>query len=381
MYVDLLTLYLLATGTLLVSAGMLYWEHRSNPARSTQLRIFAAAFATLAVGCASVLVRKQMPGALGSAFSNLVILTGYLLILSGVASFAGRWYARFSVGLLVFMAIAWAMAGIRWQDTMWNYITSIPIALISGLTAFEALRCKALSALPSKSVIVLVTGAHAVFYTSRAVILPWLVSQYGSDMLVLFSKITIYEGVLYSVVLPMTLLKLVREESHARLLQESQTDYLTQLGNRRWFFEEGSRRVTAKPQGPTAVLAFDLDQFKLINDRYGHQAGDDVLKSFAHIVSKVLGADALIARIGGEEFAALLHGQPARHAETLGDMVATQLARTIATRLHDQDVLATVSIGLAYYDNDAPPLAQSLAAADKALYRAKSAGGNRLVRA
>lgn len=344
------------------------------------MRDFAAAFATLALGRASVLVRKQLPGALGSALSDLIILTGYLLILKGVASFAGRRYSRLSVGLLVVMAIVWSVSGVQGQETMWNYISSIPIALISALTAYEVLRCKALSRLPSRGVIILVTSIHALFYTCRAVVLPWLVAHYGPDVLVLFSKITIYEGVLYSVVLPMTLLKLVREESHDQLLQESHTDYLTRLGNRRRFFEEGSRRLAAQQHGPTAVLAFHLDQFKLINDRYGHQMGDDVLKSFARIVTDTFGHQALIARIGGEEFAALLLGEPARQAHALGNAVVTHLAQTTLARTNDQKILATVSIGLAYYERHAPPLGQSLANADQALYRAKSAGGNCLIR-
>ena len=75
----------------------------------------------------------------------------------------------------------------------------------------------------------------------------------------LASNITMYEGVLYSIVLPMTLLKLVREETHGQLLRESQTDYLTRLGNRRWFFEQGQRLIDdGRGREPLAVLAFDL---------------------------------------------------------------------------------------------------------------------------
>lgn len=381
MYVDLLTLYLLATGTLLVSAGMTYWEHRSNPARSRQLRIFAAAFATLAAGCAMVLVRRHLPGISGSAVSNLVILIGYLLILNGVASFSGRHYARFSIALLLVMALVWIAVGARWHDALWNYVTSFPIALVSGLTAWQVFRCDSLKTLQSRYIVVLVTGVHAVSYACRAFVLPWLVDLYGPAMLSLSSKMTIYEGVLYSVILPMALLKLVREESHNQLLRESQTDYLTRLGNRRWFFEEGARVFGASPQGPIAILAFDLDQFKAINDRYGHQVGDDVIKSFANTVKNVMGPGVILGRLGGEEFAALLDADKARRAHELGDAVATRFAQTITKRFDDEDVLATVSIGLAYYESAAPSLAQGLADADQALYKAKSLGGNRLERA
>jgi len=381
MYVDLLTLYLLATGTLLVSAVMTYWEHRSNPSRSRQLRVFAAGFATLALGCATVLIRQHLPGISGSVLSNLIILTGYLLILNGVASFSGRHYAKFSVTVILVMALIWLLAGSRWHDVLWNYVTSFPIALVSGLTAWEVLRCDALKTMQSRHIVVLVTSVHTISYACRAFVLPWLVVWLGPSVLSLSSKMTIYEGVLYSVLLPMTLLKLVREESHCQLLRESQTDYLTRLGNRRWFFEEGARVLGNSPQGPIAILAFDLDQFKAINDRYGHQVGDDVIKSFANTVKNVMGSGVIVARLGGEEFAALLDADKARRAHDLGDAIATRFAQTITKRFDDHDVLATVSIGLAYYASAAPSLAQGLADADQALYRAKSLGGNRLERA
>jgi len=90
MYVDLLTLYLLAVGTLLVSAGLMFWEQRANPTRSKELRILASGFATLALGCAAALYRRDLPGVSGAALSNLVILGGYLLVLNGVAALSGR---------------------------------------------------------------------------------------------------------------------------------------------------------------------------------------------------------------------------------------------------------------------------------------------------
>lgn len=151
----------------------------------------------------------------------------------------------------------------------------------------------------------------------------------------------------------------MREETHGQLLRESQTDYLTRLGNRRWFFEQGQRLIDdGRGREPLAVLAFDLDQFKSINDRYGHQTGDLVLKSFADIARGVLGPAVLLARIGGEEFAAVLAGNDARHAVALGEDVARRFAETLSSRVDSLGIPATVSIGLAQYEHDAPALAQ-----------------------
>jgi diguanylate cyclase (GGDEF)-like protein len=189
-----------------------------------------------------------------------------------------------------------------------------------------------------------------------------------------------YEGVLYSVVLPMTLLKLIREETHGELLRDSQTDYLTRLGNRRWFFEEGARVIRdAEPRGPISLLAFDLDLFKAINDRYGHKTGDEVLKAFGDIARSVAGPDAVLARIGGEEFAALLPHHNSLRAKEVGETIAKRFAETIFHRIDGVAIQATVSIGLAHFGTKASTLADLLAAADAALYNAKSLGGNQLV--
>ncbi len=379
MYVDLLTLYLLAIGTLLASAGMMFWEHRTNPKRSKELRLLAAGFTTLAVGCAAVLWRHDLPGAIGSAISNLLILSGYLLVLGSVASLSGRQYRAASAGLLIGMALVWAVWGARWQGIVWSHVSSIPIAVVSAMTAWEMLRCDGMRSLHSRRIVVMATSIHALLYAARAFILPWLVAAYGQTMQSVAGKITIYEGVLYSVILPMALLKLIREETHGQLLWESQTDYLTRLGNRRWFFEQGARTIGGgEGNGPVSVLAFDLDGFKSINDLHGHHTGDKVLKSFAEIAQGVLGPDAILARIGGEEFAALLSGDDALRAKALGETLVQRFAETTPNPIDGVGIPATVSIGLAQFENGVPTLVEGLAAADQALYRAKSLGGNRL---
>ncbi len=382
MHLDILTLYFLAIGTLFASAGLTYWEHPTHPKRSRALRILAAGYATLGVGCALVLVRRELPGTWGAALSNLAILSGYLLLLAGTAALNGRRVGRVAAAVLIAQAVGWAICWTRWQDFMWFYLCAVPIALASALTARELWRAHALAAYQSRRIAIAVTVVHAVFYALRATLLPLLATRYGTPCVVLASKITMYEGVLYSVVLPMTLLRLVREETHGKLMREAQTDYLTRLGNRRWFFEEGARAIQAAGGTlPFAVLALDLDQFKRINDRYGHKTGDEVLKSFADVAVAVLGSETILARIGGEEFAVLLSGYDALRAHDLGEFVAQRFAETVAARIDGTGIQATVSIGLARYEKAVPPLAEMLAAADAALYSAKSLGGNRLVRA
>jgi diguanylate cyclase (GGDEF)-like protein len=370
MHVDLLTLYLLAIGTLLASSAMTLWERRTYARRSNELNALAAGYATLAIGCAAAAFRQHLPGAIGAALSNLVIVTGYLLILHGAAMLNGRQYRAGSIAMLVLLALAWAIAGVRWEAVMWGYLSAIPIAVASGMTARELSRNNAMKRFQSRRIAAWMSGGHALFYAFRAFILPWLAILSGPEVFSIASKVTMYEGVLYSVVLPMTLLKLIREEAHEQLMHESQTDYLTGLGNRRRFFEDGARVIRdGRVSAPVSLLALDLDQFKTINDRYGHESGDEVLKSFGKVARSVMGPDAILARIGGEEFAALLPGHEA---------VVKRFAETVSHRIDGVQIKATVSVGLAQSANGACTLAELLAVADHALYRAKSLGGNRL---
>ncbi len=375
MQVDLFTLYKLIVGTLLASAGMTWWEIRGNRGRALTLHLLAAGFATLAAGCAIALVRLSWPYALGSTVANLLVVSGYLLVLNGIAALDGRRYPVFSAVILVATAMAWAEFGERWHTAMWAYWSNIPIALVSALTAWEMWRCQAMRSMRTRYIVVALAGAHALIYATRAAILPSLVEAQGPDLIALASSITIYQGVLYSVLLPMTLLKMMRDESHGSLLREVQTDYLTRLGNRRWFFEQGARAMRS---GPVSVLAFDLDQFKSINDRYGHQMGDEVLVAFADVLRSVLGSDAVLARIGGEEFAAVLVGANADRAQVLGHAVGEQFSGWMAGRMDHLRMPATVSIGVAACERGVSSLDNALAAADRAMYRAKSLGGNRL---
>jgi diguanylate cyclase (GGDEF)-like protein len=379
MHFDLSTFYLLIVGTLLAGAGMMFWERGLAAHRSKTLRILGAGLVVLAAGCAVALFRRFFPSAIGSAGSNLIILSGYLIVLHGVASFNGRRHLVASLCMLVGMALVWAIWGSRWQLIVWAYVSALPIALASGMTAWEMWRCTAVAPLSARRVVIAAESIHALFYAVRAFFLPSLVAAYGQDLLPISSKITMYEGVLFSVVMPMALLKLVRDEAHGRLLREARTDYLTRMGNRRWFFEEGSRVIgSGAGQKALSILAFDLDRFKIINDRHGHETGDRVLALFAEIVRGVLPSSTILARMGGEEFAALLAGDDARRARLLGETVARQFAETVLDQIDGIGIQATVSIGLAHFESGMSSLAKGLAAADQALYQAKSLGGNRL---
>ncbi|WGL53640.1 GGDEF domain-containing protein [Nocardioides sp. BP30] len=130
--------------------------------------------------------------------------------------------------------------------------------------------------------------------------------------------------------------------------------------------------------GEVTILAMaDLDHFKLVNDELGHAAGDDVLRAFGWSARTVLGQQALCGRLGGEEFALLFTSTSRDYAEGLLHTLVAEFQHTV--QLADGRV-PTVSIGMVEA-GEAEPLTSVLERADKALYRAKSEGRSRVVRA
>lgn len=375
MQIDLQTLWYLTVGTLLVSASLLLWERQAHPGRARLLGVLAAALFAFVLGCILAMNRNHFPVALGMGATNILMMLGYLLVLNAIAGLDGRRYVWSSAAALGFLALAWAIAGTQFPAAFWNHVSSVPIALTCGLTAWILLRSRTVQGLRSRPIAVSISAVHSVFYLGRAFIAPVLLQWYGSDILSTIGKATMYEAVLYSVAMPMSFLMIIREEEKQHLLRMSQTDQLTGLANRHAFFEQAARILKERHGHPVSLLAFDLDHFKAINDRYGHPVGDKILKLFAETAREEAGPDALLVRLGGEEFAALLPRCDHHQALRRGSVIASRFAKA-AARAEGPKTQATVSIGLAA--PDCHDLAGMLASADGALYRAKALGRNRV---
>ncbi len=148
------------------------------------------------------------------------------------------------------------------------------------------------------------------------------------------------------------------------------TDPLTGLYNRRYFDEQLEREIgrAIRYGRPLCLVMFDLDHFKLVNDRYGHQTGDLVLERFAEILRKVTRNIDIMARIGGEEFALIL---PETNLE-----MAVEIANRVRCTQEIKGLHTTVSAGVAGLPDHGKSARSLLSQADKALYQAKSAGRN-----
>jgi diguanylate cyclase (GGDEF)-like protein len=185
------------------------------------------------------------------------------------------------------------------------------------------------------------------------------------------------ELVLYGVGTVFVIFMLVSERIVSAHKRAASIDPLTGMFNRRGFSEACGRVIAREAEGgrPVTVLIFDIDHFKSINDRFGHAAGDEILKLFAAVVLNNLRISDLSGRIGGEEFAALL---PCSLEE--GVVAAERVREAFAASgvvCDDGAVDTTVSIGVAG-GPAGTELDVLLAAADTVLYKAKRTGRNRV---
>ena len=166
---------------------------------------------------------------------------------------------------------------------------------------------------------------------------------------------------------------------HVQELQDmSNKDYLSKLYNRRFFFEAGERILAKSIRNGFGVVVamIDIDHFKKINDSYGHDIGDVVIRQVAEQIKNRFAQTDIVARLGGEEFCVLSPNADRDDAKR----TFNELRRSVADLVFDAgDNRFSVSISVGVYSEKKENLYQMVANADKLLYRAKQAGRNRVV--
>ena len=223
--------------------------------------------------------------------------------------------------------------------------------------------------------------AHGSLYLLRtpfAAMLPWLPTNdqmFESVWLTVLS----FEALLFTIAIAFILLAMAKERTEHRHKTAALVDPLTGIANRRAFLQDSEaqlKRQAADPR-PTAVMLLDLDNFKSINDRFGHAIGDRVLEIFADAASRCIRHVDIFGRLGGEEFAALLRDTTRERALAVAEQIRACFAEA-AREVEGQTVVATVSIGIVISHDSVLDLSALLAQADHALYRAKDSGRNRV---
>jgi diguanylate cyclase (GGDEF)-like protein/PAS domain S-box-containing protein len=170
-----------------------------------------------------------------------------------------------------------------------------------------------------------------------------------------------------------------RKEFEGRLEYLVDHDYLTALFNLRRFEQALAQEIksTARYGGGGALLLLDLDHFKAVNDRFGHKAGDEVLKTVAAALRGRIRETDVLARLGGDEFGIILPQADGQQADVVAESIVRALRRQTVS-FAEHRIPVTASIGVALFDGLTN--IEILAAADLAMYEAKEAGRNRFAR-
>ena len=276
------------------------------------------------------------------------------LVLCRIPSVAGSWDVRVLLSSGIITTYTWA--------TAWEFWRGRSEPLVSRWPAIFML------------------FAHGALYLLRTpfgAMLPWSTSNavFESAWMTVLS----FEALLFTISIAFILLAMAKERTEHRHKTAALVDPLTGISNRRAFLQDGEaqlKRQATDPR-PTAVMLLDLDNFKSINDRFGHAIGDRVLQLFAHIAGNCMRRMDLFGRLGGEEFAALLPDTTREKALAVAEEIRAAFARA-TQEVEGRPVVATVSIGIVISYDAVLDISALLAQADHALYRAKDNGRNRV---
>ncbi|WP_439602089.1 diguanylate cyclase [Devosia sp.] len=315
------------------------------------------------------------------AYDPAVQCTAFALLLAGFA-FIYVGCTQFSTGrtpwrsaLIGWTAASASMAvlfavGLSGVGTMVMNVAAAGFFLAAGREHWLA-RANTPLAMLAKSALY---GCTAVTFALCAIVLfiegQWVLTARPHNWAEDLNSIALLAALAAAGAVTMALHQFRITEAHRRL---AMTDALTGLLNRRALF---SLAGSAPVAPATAVIMLDLDDFKTINDRFGHALGDEVLVRFSAILSRALGPEDVAARLGGEEFCLVIHATSAAAVHQLADGIRLELAGT--QPLPGDFGPPTVSAGIAIASPRPETFDELLRAADELLYRAKDAGRNRV---
>jgi diguanylate cyclase (GGDEF)-like protein len=323
----------------------------------------------------------SVPDVVSIDISNAILFTAFALTWTGARVFD---HLRPQPILLFGGAALWLVACrlplVAESFNVRVLISSGIITAYTWATAYEFWRGRS-EPLVSRWPAIFMLFAHGALYLLRTpfgAMLPWSPTRndvFESVWLTVLS----FEALLFTIAIAFILLAMAKERTEQRHKTAALIDPLTGIPNRRAFLQDAEaqlKRQALNPR-PLAVMLLDLDNFKSVNDRFGHATGDRVLQVFAEISSRAMRRMDLFGRLGGEEFAALLFDVTRERAVAIAEEVRVSFAAA-SREVDGRPVLATVSIGMVASHDAGLDLAALLAQADHALYHAKDNGRNRI---
>lgn len=365
------------TGGLLL---LLSWlQDRSQAA----LAISGIALMLVPVGSAIVVMHGLTTSIWTLQVGPVVILAGYGLVWLGARSFEGR---PLHFGWAFAGALLWLIASqFDWfaQDLALRMRASSVLIVVYTLLALSEYWHARDTELVSRWPAIIVLALHALCFTLRFTLVDVLPFPGGVvAKQIEWFPVGVMAILLHNFCMAFLIVAMAKERSELQYRKTAQLDPLTGVANRRAFMERAERslRRAVAERKPVAMLLLDLDLFKQINDTFGHQTGDRVLCTFCDIATAALRPSDVFGRLGGEEFACLLPGASASEALRVAERIRASFEGREAEAATD-DVVSTVSVGVATIQDVDGELDALMLAADRALYQAKAKGRNRVERA
>ena len=362
----------------LAAAAALYLAAEWRTVREPSLLFWSTGFAIISVGSTLALLRSSGILLIGIWFANGLLVTAHWLFLLGVARFtetrlSRAWYMIFALwlGLLLLPDQPW------WSKVMLA-ANSLLISLLM-LKASGLLRPHGKSLSVGAVQLRYVLLAHGVFYFSKAVtaVMPGTLIDLAAFRGAII-QISLVEGTMAVMLIALSMTGSERHRREKRIARLAARDPLTALYNRRALEMRGQRLLdSASAARPGALLLMDVDNFKLVNDLYGHSAGDRLLVALSEIIRSALPKGALVARLGGDEFVMLLSDTSSEQILALGRTLR-EAFHSIASESFSTPQPVTLSIGASLFSQPPPSLAALLERSDAALYESKRGGRNRI---
>ncbi|CAI8897945.1 Diguanylate cyclase [Pseudomonas sp. IT-P171] len=362
----------------LAAAAALYLAVEWRSIREPSLLFWSAGFATITVGSTLALLRGSGLLLIGIWFANGLLVTAHWLFLLGVARFtqvrlSRAWYLIF---------VAWLAMLLLPDEPSWSKIMLVANSLLVALPTLRAsflLRPhgKSLSVGAVQLRYVLLT--HGLFYFIKAisVVVPGTLidlAAFRGEII----QISLVEGAMAIMLIALSMTGTERYRREKRIARLAARDPLTALYNRRALEVRASRLLDdVSSTRPGALLLIDIDNFKLVNDLYGHTAGDQLLIALSEMIRSVLPEGALAARLGGDEFVILLNNTSSEQIVGLGNALR-ELFHHTASQTFATPERVTLSIGANLFDQPPTSLAALIEQGDTALYESKRGGRDRI---
>lgn len=367
----------------LAAAAALYLAVEWRSVREASLLFWSAGFAIISFGSVLALLRSSGLLLVGVWFANGLLVVAHWLFLLGVARFTETrlsrgWNLIFAVWLgQLLLPLVLQPAEQPWSKLMLAVNSLMVMALM--LRASTLLRPHGRSLSVGAVQLRYVLLVHGLFYGAKAVTaaIPGTVIDLGAFRGQII-QVSLVEGAMAIMLIALSMTGTERHRRERRIARLAARDPLTALYNRRALESRAPRLFEeVSPARPAALLLIDIDHFKLVNDLYGHTAGDRLLIALGEMILAALPKGSLAARLGGDEFAILLANASPEALHALAGSLREQFRQATAQSYATPQPV-TLSLGASLFDRHPGSLTQLIERGDAALYASKRGGRDSL---